>query len=399
MKHQYTTESFTKKSLQLFTDFFVDIYAKLFIRKNKKGENPEPKNILFVSLGHLGDVLLLSYVFPFIHEHYPKSNIDVLTGEWCKQILENNPHVRNIISYNHFKQNRANKNLWEKILEQRRTSKDAIKFIKSQNYDLSIEGRISHPNGNLLCFRGKIKRKIGFGSGGFGSLLTNEVMLPPKRNFHMLEAILEELKEIGIEKKLSSIIPYFITSNKVTEFNHPLRGFFHEPFIILHIETGKNDKFQRTMSKEFWLKMVQLILNSVNIKIIVCGTLSKSLELFDYLISKINIENEQIINAVQKLSLDEFFILSKYSKAAITVDSLAAHMCAINCKTMSFYKNCIGTLFFPISNKPSIVIHNNLLSKEARIKTNIINYYFKDLESEEIFKISGNFINSLINLT
>ena len=395
MKHQYTTESLIKRILQRITDFFVDAYMKFFKKKNVSLLLSEPENILFVSLGHLGDALILSYIFPLIRAKYPNSKIDVLAGEWCKPILEGNPYVRSIIVYNHLKQNRSDITLWKKNLVQRKTSKSALSIIRSQKYDLSIEGRISHPNGNLLCYRGRIKRRIGFGSGGFGSFLTDEVLFPAKSNFHMLDAILEELKIVKINGPLKSITPYYTPSSDAAFSKHPLADYFNNPFIILQMETGKSDKFDRTMNKEFWLEVVRNILGKTNYYIIVCGTSEKSSDLVNYFLSKLSDAKEKIIDAINKLSLDEFFILSKYAKAAFTLDSLAAHMCAINCETISFYKNCVGTLFFPISNRKATVIHNHLLSRDAEVHPNVNNHYVEDMESNETYEIVNKFIVSL----
>ncbi len=386
MKHQYSTVGFGKRSLQLITDLIVDLFLK-FYKKNTFEKFTEPQKILIVALGHLGDVLILSFVFPLIKTRFPHAQIDILVGEWCQPVLKNNPYIDNILFYNHLRQIRANIPIWEKIIQHWRSSVNALKIITSKKYDLSIEGRISHPNGNLICYRGNIKRRIGFGSGGFGSLLTDEVLFPPKENFHMLEAILEEIKKIDIDTSLAALEPYYFLPKEGFEKKHPLETYFNDDFIILHTETGKKNGLNRAMGKEFWHKIVQIILMDTNYKIIICGTSDRSQKLFESLVLNAAQLKERIVNGVRKLTIDEFYILSKYAKVALTLDSFAAHMCAINCNTISFYKNCIGTLFFPISNKKAIVIHNLISSKDAEIHPNISNYYVKEIESEDTFKI------------
>jgi len=262
MKHQYRTETFWKSSLQQIVDLFVDLYAKLFVNKDIKIDSENPKNILFISLAHLGDALIGSYVFPLIHERYPNAKIDVLAGEWCKPVLENNPYVRNLIYFNHFRMNRSDISFWKKIRIHIKSSRNALRAIRSPQYDLSIEGRISHPNGNLICYRGRIKRRIGFGSGGFGSLLTKEVLFPARSGFHLLDEVLEELKEIGIEKKLKELKPYFTLSNKGTLKRHHLINYFNNSFIIVHPESGN---VNRIFSNEFLVKIIKIILEEKKI--------------------------------------------------------------------------------------------------------------------------------------
>lgn len=386
MKHQYSTIGFLKRSIQLITDFFVDLFIK-FYKKDIPEKFAEPQRILIIALGHLGDVLILSYIFPLIKTRFPHAQLDILTGEWCQPVLKNNPYIDNIIFYNHTRQIRANIPIWKKVILHWKSSVSAQKIITSKKYNLSIEGRISHPNGNLICYRSNITRRIGFGSGGFGSLLTDEVLFPQKKNFHMLEAILEEIKKIGINTSLSTLKPYYFFSEEILQKKHPFDAYFSDDFIILHSETGKKEKLNRTMGKEFWLKIMRIILQYNNYKIIICGTSNRSKELFEYFALKIANSKERIINAVQKLTIDEFCILSKYAQVALTLDSFAAHMCAINCNTISFYKNCIGTLFFPISNKKAVVIHNIISSQSAEIHPNIRNYYVNEIESEVTFEL------------
>ena len=115
MKHQYKTEIFWKKFIRISIDFFVDLYARFFIKKDVSNKFSNPQKILFVTLAQLGDALSCSFVFPFIHERFPEAQIDVLTGEWSKPIFENNPYVRNIIFFNHFRMNRTKVSLLKKF--------------------------------------------------------------------------------------------------------------------------------------------------------------------------------------------------------------------------------------------------------------------------------------------
>jgi heptosyltransferase-3 len=171
MRHQYKTEVFWKKIVQSFIDFFVDIYAYFFLNKNAPEIYSEPNKILFITIAQLGDALVESYVFPLIRERYPNAQIDVLTSEWCNPILENNPYIRNIFFFNHFRMNRSEISILAKILSHVKTSRQVLKTLRLQKYDLSIEGGVTHPNGNILSYRAKVRRRVGFGSGGFGSLL------------------------------------------------------------------------------------------------------------------------------------------------------------------------------------------------------------------------------------
>jgi len=391
MKHQYKTESNWKRITQQFIDFFVDLYAKIFVKNKKLKNYSDPDKILFIILAQLGDALVMSYVFPFIQERFPNSKIDVLCGEWAKSILENNPYISNLIFFNHIRMNRSNRFIWGKIKSHIKSSHSALKFIRLQKYDLSIEGGVTHPNGNIISYRGRIKRRVGFGSGGFGSFLTDEVIFPEQKNFHILEAVLEELRIIGINKQLNDIKPYF----KISEaFEHEDLSItklpdLKTPFVILHPESGNK---KRMMSKNFWLQVVKRIISKSNYYIIICGLKKESSELAEFLLSNVPGSNNRIIDAVQKLSLEEFSYLISKSTASFTVESLAAHFCSIHNRTLSFYNNGYGRYFFPISKGCVTVIHNHLPSKELLSTPNCNSFYVQNFEDEGTYIIVDKFL-------
>ena len=397
MKHTYQTKSYWKRCLENTIDFLVNIYAFFFVKNRETKDNQEPKNLLVCTLGHLGDALIVSYVFPLIREQFPRINIDVLTSEWCKPVLENNQYIRNLIFLNHFRMNRLNISIWSKIISHLRSSRSALKEINLNEYDVSIEGRISHPNGNLLCYRGRVQRRIGFETGGFGSLLTDKILLSTDQNFNLLDAILSELRLLGINKNLTNVKPYFNVNREYQNIKDSIKNNFSKPYIILHLETGKDYLPERLINKEFWFKIVSVIFEVTDYNIIICGTSQKSIQLFEELKLNLQHASAKLIDAVNKLSLDEFFNLANDAAFAITVDSLAAHFCAINCNTISFYKNGYGALYFPISNYKAIVIHNHQASKGANTHPNIINIYVNRIESDETVEIFTNSILKLIS--
>lgn len=391
MNHQYITTSKLKKSIHFITDCAVDIFVKLFA-KIEDVQIKNPPKILFFSLGHLGDALILSYLFPLIKEFFPSTSIDVVVPEWSADILKNNPYVNKIIIHNTFHQNRREKNFFQKVRLQYGSLKNVVKKLKEQDYDISFEGRISYPNGNRIAYKSDIKKRVGFGSGGFGSLLTNEVKFPEGSSFHLLEALLKELEIVGIKKRISDIIPYFNynvkTLLKLEAFQH--NNLF--PFLILHFETGNPN---RNVNRDFLIKIVKKIIEETKFNLLLCGITEESQQLYNILLETISDRNNRITNSVNKYSLDEFFILSKYASAAITLESLPAHLCAINCRTISLYNNGSGALYFPISNNVSTVIHNHTSSRLYKTSKNIKNYYVRQIDSTETLLIIGQVLKEL----
>lgn len=372
----------------------MDIYVKLFLKIEKPSLNDNPSKILFIVLAQLGDTLIMSYVFPLIKARFPNSSIDVLCGEWSRPILEKNPYINNIIFFNHLRMNRSKDTIWTKMKNHSKTSRSALNFIRRQKYDVSIEGGVTHPNGNILSYRGNVKRRIGFGSGGFGSLLTDEMNFPKQENFHIMEAVLGELRLLGIDKTLEDIKPYFnIGENSGVHILSKKNLLdLNKPFMIIHPESGN---INHMMGNTFWEEITRGILNSSDYFIVICGIFNETSILAEYLSKNIGGLENRVVSAVQKLSLNEFYLLSCKAAGALTVDSLAAHLCSINCRTLSFYKNGYGRYFFPISGKKSTVVHNHIPSKKVFGIPNCNYIYVSDFELEETYTIIEIFLREL----
>jgi heptosyltransferase III len=388
MRHTYLTTVPWKRVLQQCTDFFIDIYASLFIQKNQEKVvlPPEPK-FLFISLGHLGDALLLSYVFPLVKKRYPNAIIDVLTSSSCLLVLQNNSLIRKIHIFDHFRNNRDSVSRWRKINRHYLSMQQALKEIRFERYDASIEGRVHYPNGNIIALLGKIRNRIGFGSGGYGGLLTRETPLPEVGTYHLLQAILKELEYLGIHGSLEEIHPYFMLPSKSAESYRPM-GADH-PFILLHPESGAKT---RMLTAPFLQKILTVILTESQLPIVICGVLPETSLMVDTFSQTVPNAALRITNMVGKLSLDAFFQYSRHAIASVTVESFAAHFCAISCPTFSFFKNGSSTLYFPLSGCSVMVVHDDVASRLFLHYPNLKSIFVPVLESEDTVQYFSKFI-------
>jgi len=389
MKHIYLTTVGWKRILQRCTDYFIDVFALFFIKRDKgKVALPSNPKFIFINLGHLGDTLILSYIFPLIKKRYPDAIIDVLTTSSCVPILRNNPFVRAIRIYDHIRNNRDAISIWKKMYNHYSTLEKVLKEIRAEHYDISIEGRVHYPNGNLVALRGKIKHRIGFGSGGYGGLLTTEVRLPQASPYHLVQAILQELAVIEIHERLENIKPYY--SLPLEQNNHTDRSLISHPFILFHPESGAPKKL---LIQEFIFDIMRFLLNNTQLHIVLCGVFPETAKIVDEFTASINIARQRVTSLVGKTSVDEFYKYTLYATAAITIDSFAAHLCAIECPTFSFYKNGSGALYFPLTGRRTVVVHNDAASKGLSLCPNIESHYMPLLESDEALQILSLFLS------
>jgi len=105
------------------------------------------KKILVIILDYIGDNILSQPTFDILKEHFPTAQIDVMVGEWTKDLYKAHPGVRRVIPYNCAWLNRG-KSRWSL---RRRLS--VLTQVYSEKYDLIVDVRGSFATLALALFK------------------------------------------------------------------------------------------------------------------------------------------------------------------------------------------------------------------------------------------------------
>lgn len=135
----------------------------------------EVKKIAVIELAHVGDVLAITPALRMLKERFPDASTTVVAGPWCKDILDGNPDINNVIVYRASWLDRMNKapfSLSETV--------SFIRTMRSQRFDLCIDTRGDFRIILLMWLCG-IKRRVGYGFAGGGFLLTDVKPFDVKR--------------------------------------------------------------------------------------------------------------------------------------------------------------------------------------------------------------------------
>jgi len=140
--------------------------GKLFFIGRKRTFNAESeiKNILFIRSGSIGDVLMTTPLLHAVHKKYPHAAIDYLVGEYSKQIVEGNPAISTIISFDESLVFSSN---FRKII-------GLIKRVRQKKYDVAIVCDKSWLWG-VFAFLCGVNFRIGFNRAGEGFSLNQSV--------------------------------------------------------------------------------------------------------------------------------------------------------------------------------------------------------------------------------
>ena len=343
-------------------DWFVDTLVRPARRENEAPPIQHPR-ILMMSSGHLGDTLILTYLFPLIAERYPQAEIDVLAGDWCDPVLVHNPYVRRVIHWNHVGTNRRAVSGLHKMADHIGSLRQAIVLLKDEVYDYSVDIRFSDsPMHQILPFI-RVNHSIGFGTRGLGGLLDEELFLPDGE-FHHIDLLLSLLSKIDVHATLPDIKPYFplqVSTGLTLAAKLPVLTETDRPLVLVCPESGALSRF---LPVTFWHQLVADVLTTSDAQIIVCGQLPATTELVAQLRNNHPEEVHRLVDSTGQLTIDELAMLASKATLAFTVDSFPAHLCAIFCPLITYYNNGMGIQFFPIANFDTLLFHNHLNSRD-----------------------------------
>lgn len=140
------------------------------------------KNILIIRWCCIGDVLQTTPLIRAIHKRFPNAQIDYMTNQWSRAVLENNPYLTSIIDYP--------ERTFSFLLSQKR-------IFKQKKYDIVFVCDDSFFPSLLAFFTGA-KYRIGFNAYNRGFLYTHYVKRYFGDKWHVIDAYLELGRIIGI---------------------------------------------------------------------------------------------------------------------------------------------------------------------------------------------------------
>jgi ADP-heptose:LPS heptosyltransferase len=300
--------------------WLTDFFFSLFKRRKKLDKTEPPKKILVCNIAHFGDVIIATSVLPVLKKSFPGSKIGFLLGSWSKSIIQDHPLIDNIHVLDHWKLNRSNSSIFKKVFHYLRMKKKLIEELKSQEYDVAIDLYYYFPNAIPILAKAKIPRRIGYISGGFGSLLTSPIIWKNK-NHYVTEYYKPLFGEINISpKSLTGLRPSFPSpshSLKTTVYKK-IKAFQGKAFLILHLSGGNSLK---EWPEEKWKLLCQKLIQK-KYKLVFTGKGKEEEEKINRVIDGLS----NCINSCNQLEWNELIYLVNLTKAVISIDSVICHI-------------------------------------------------------------------------
>ncbi len=292
-------------------------YGIFFFFKRKPRAIPENiRTILVIRLDHVGDVLLSTAVPKAIKENYSHSRVIFLVSSWSAPLLENNPFIDEIITYD------------APWFAKKRYKKNAdvhgffglVRVLRGKEIELAIALR-GDLRENILMFLSGIKNRVGYGVTGGGFLLTKEV--PYQKGVHESAHQGDMLSALGMHHAFLESKLYFSETEtlKIDQRLDRLGIQKNDKFICLLVGAGSR-------AKEWPIENVNLFLDELAnkfsaYKVLIVGA---SLRLSEQLR---NMNNRRFLNLIGETSLRELCLMIRRASLFVGPDSGPTHIAAV----------------------------------------------------------------------
>ncbi len=291
------------------------------------------KRILIVNQNWMGDVLFSTPAIRALRKAHPESFIGCLVPSRCREVLENNPYLNEVLVYD----DRApvfSPGFWRLVRGLRKRAFDqAFFFHRSRTKTLSA----------LL---GGIRQRYGYGSEGDGRFLTKRIA-PPEKELHKIDFFLNLLEQLDVPP--DGRVPDFFPkagSDAALEQLFKSSGIDPEiPYVVLH--TGGNWELKRWPA-DYFVRWIQLFLSEFSWSVILCGTSSEK-GISDAIAA--NFSPRQVVSLCGRSSLDVLALLLGRAKFLLSNDSGPIHLASTQrTPVLGLYGPTSQRLSGPVSN-------------------------------------------------
>ncbi len=283
-----------------------------------------PRRILVLRMDLIGDLVLSLPVVRLLKKTYPEAEIDLLALPSSAQIIEHDPDIANVITYD--------PNIWRRpkaLLEGKnwREARTLRHKLQNRQYDLAVS--VFGPWAALLAVVSGAKRRVGFGKESYLGFMTDSVPgahWTTGDHLHEVDYCLKLAQAVGAKPEPNDRVPtLFVTSQTSMEAEQLLQQAgvqFNKPIIACHVSS--NNGQSKRWPIPYWTKLIDQLIREDGANVILTGA-SGDLPLIETIQQR---AHEQPINLAGKTSLAQLAAMLKRADLVITGDSGPMHIAA-----------------------------------------------------------------------
>jgi len=272
------------------------------------GRKDRRKKILIFNVNWLGDVIFSSPFIRAVREAFPDSYIACAAPPRCKEILESNTRINELII---FDEKGSERSLLGKM--------NFTARLRRERFDIAFILHRSMTRA-LMTYMAGIKERVGYDTKRRGFLLTNKLKSPPKE-LHRVEHFLGLAKAMGAEATKGDY-ELFITEPDRKKANRILESagiIGLEEYVVLN--PGGNWDPKRWPVSSF-AKLADRLIDAYGLKVLMTGS-KKDRVLADEIRKKMEYEPASVCG---KTNLRELGAVLEKSRLVIAGDSGPMHI-------------------------------------------------------------------------
>jgi len=232
--------------------------------------------IVLIRPDHLGDLLFTTPALRLLREAFPQAHITCLVGPWAKAVVENNPHLNEIVLCPFPGFTRQKK---RSIIEPYVILLQYARQLRQRNFDLAIVLRFDHWWGALLAYLAGIPSRVGYDVAEVRPFLTDIIPYLPDR--HEVEQNLALVEQVaGLKSQVagrrSQVAGWPLEFNLTAEDEGFAEGYLAERgvrdgglLVGIHPGAGAPVKLWRN---EAWAQVSDTLTRRYGAKVILTGS-------------------------------------------------------------------------------------------------------------------------------
>lgn len=300
--------------MNLIIKNIIVFFGKIFFAFKNKKIPKNPKKILIMRSGGIGDVLMSTPLVKSIRKHYKKAEITYFVGNWSKDVLKDNPNIDKIFNYDDLIIIKLKIFKILKLIKQTRKKKFDLIFNLEKSWHWAI-----------LSFLFGIPARIGFNRLGEG--FANTLTVPFNGSKYELEYYLDLAKLLNIKILTHDMEIYLTKKEKETAKKFIKNNKLKNKKLIGIAPGGAENPAQQAFIKRWPLENYVKLINKITKKnkkacIILFGG-NNDVKTCKQIKEK---SNNKIINTAGKLTIKQSAALMKKCKIFITHDSGPMHL-------------------------------------------------------------------------
>lgn len=298
-----------------------------------------PQNILIIKTHAIGDVLLVTPSIRYVRKKFPKAKISMLVGNWAKEVIEENPYIDKLISFD------------DSILLKKKVTKflKLIYKLRKEKYDLCIMFHCN-PIIHLMAFLIGSPQRMGFEEGNSGFSLTHKVPMEQGLTGRYMADIYFDLVDSGRIIKRNNRLDFFLKEDEKKFAVSILEkyGITKNTFLVSMAPGGGRNPREDVLAKQWspkgFREVAESIIKDFNGSVIILGSSN------DSVIAEEIVDNLSLnpVNLCGLTTLRESAALIGKSNLLITNDSAPHHIAvALGVPSITIFGPTMPETFIP----------------------------------------------------